>query len=124
MPREKGSIKTGGRQKGTPNKKSQNIVSILEDEGLNVARELACIYHLSNDSYEKIHILFKLLEYCYPKRKAVENLPDESLIGEKDSSKSDLSCLSKDELRTLLSLRQKLDNHMATKDSGMLEIAN
>jgi hypothetical protein len=72
-----GSPKTGGRSKGTPNKKSQFLSDVFERHGIDLGDELVRIYKQSVFSEEKLQIIYKVLDYCYPKRKAIENDSDE-----------------------------------------------
>lgn len=67
-------IKTGGRTKGTPNKKTINIQELLETEfeGFNPVRELITIYKTDIETAQKIVILKELSNYIYPKRKAID----------------------------------------------------
>lgn len=66
-----GSTKTGGRKKGTPNKRSLAFVEILESRGIDLLEEiLKESEHLTN--YEKVGVFSSLLPYVYPKRKPVE----------------------------------------------------
>lgn len=91
-----GSPKTGGRQKGTPNKNKQEFVELLQEaaeavaarsqnpevkklakQGLNPLLEITEIYFelkaLGIASVgPRTDILLKTLEYSYPKKKAVE----------------------------------------------------
>ncbi len=72
-------IKTGGRQKGTPNKRTNSVKELLEDnfEGFNPVVELIQLYKSDVDVSQKISILKELSSYVYPKRKAIDfNLTD------------------------------------------------
>lgn len=74
MGRKKGSLKTGGRQKGTPNKKSLIIEEAFLNEGIDVGVELARMFNDSINKDEKLKILFKVMDFIYPKRKSEETL--------------------------------------------------
>lgn len=85
-------MKTGGRKKGTPNKRTQIVIDRLDElecdplEGLvRIAQEAeqAGDYSLAGRMYSE------LAQYCYPKRKAVDasistsdfGLMDISIVG-------------------------------------------
>lgn len=82
--RKAGTPKTGGRQKGTPNKNKQEFIELLDAaakahgrEGFNPLLKLAGIYFELEDLGiatvgPRTDILLKTLEYSYPKKKAVE----------------------------------------------------
>ena len=82
---EKGKPKTGGRKKGTPNKKTQILTEILEEKGFCVVTNKLRIYKkaLNNFKNDRSDFRFKYLEiadsvpkdlmqYVYPKRKSIE----------------------------------------------------
>ncbi len=106
MAKPKGSSKTGGRSKGTPNKKSQFLCEAMEAQGIDVAGELASIYKESYSSTDRVQILFKLLDYCYPKKKSIEYVAPNEVIEEK---KLDYSVLTKEELQILEKLVTKME---------------
>lgn len=66
-------IPGSGRAKGTPNKKTQVLVEILEAKDFNVPAKLI---ELVNGGLllpkEQADVLLELMQYVYPKRKAVE----------------------------------------------------
>jgi len=76
--------KYGGRKKGTPNKKTLLLQDQLEEKGLDpVAGLKACLEELEaivayeaedqiNLVNSKARIYIEILQYIYPKRKAVE----------------------------------------------------
>lgn len=73
MSRPHGSTKTGGRLKGTPNRKTQFLSEILEARSFCIAEKLIDL--LPSLSTEKqADILVDLMSYIYPKRKAIEQL--------------------------------------------------
>lgn len=84
MEKPKKRQKYGGRTKGTPNKKSLIILESIEEYGLNPIEGLrACLEELeaivTYDSEEQISLVnakskiyLEILQYVYPKRKAVE----------------------------------------------------
>lgn len=68
MGRPKGLPKTGGRIKGSPNKRSQEFLAILAKHSYNPLEALLSKYSdLSLDEQMKIDL--KLLEFTYPKFK-------------------------------------------------------
>ena len=90
MARPKGMPKTGGRQKGTPNKVTSSVkgwLSCLIDQNRRqIEKDLKAVKPL-----ERLQMLEKLMQYVVPKQKTVkaavnfENLTDEeltALIGE------------------------------------------
>ena len=68
MARQKGSIKTGGRKKGSLNRKTADLLSLLEKSKLDVPQRI--IELLPTVSAEvQLDILMKLMSFLYPKRK-------------------------------------------------------
>lgn len=64
-------MRYGGRQKGTPNKKTVALTDLLEKISCDPAAKLASLLpKLKPDMQAKV--LLELMEYIYPKRKAVE----------------------------------------------------
>jgi hypothetical protein len=71
MSRRPGLPKTGGRKKGTPNKKTQDLEATLTRLGVDVpTRILEMLPQLEPD--KQIDVLMGFMAYLYPKRKAVE----------------------------------------------------
>lgn len=71
MAKPQGSHKTGGRSKGTPNKKTLVLHDALEKSGLDVVAKLAeLLPRLSEE--KQADVLMNFLSYLYPKRKSVE----------------------------------------------------
>ena len=73
----KGSKKTGGRQKGTPNKPTEGIREILAEMKYDPVREMVRIANLASRKGD--HALAgsmakEVAQYIYPKRKQVEHL--------------------------------------------------
>ena len=68
MPRPKGMPKTGGRQKGTPNK-AKSVREILADRGIDPAERLIDLAEGANDlkAHQRAAIYQTLLEYSQPK---------------------------------------------------------
>ncbi|MCT4642489.1 MAG: hypothetical protein N4A33_09365 [Bacteriovoracaceae bacterium] len=84
MSRPVGLPKTGGRKKGSLNKKTRLLSDVLEDRGFDlVGRLLEVIPEL--DSNKQADILIKLLDYVYIKPRV---LPEKT--SEEDSLHSSL----------------------------------
>ncbi len=60
----------GGRQKGTPNKKTLELKEILGD--FDPAEKMAELFETTKKEDIKFGILKELMKYIYPQRKAVE----------------------------------------------------
>ncbi len=71
MSRPMGIPKSGGRKKGTPNKKTVDLESALKNAGIDVVAELGKTLPVLSDDV-KIKVLIELMSFLYPKRKAVE----------------------------------------------------
>lgn len=71
MPRLAGTPKTGGRKRGTPNRRTLNLAHQFEEIGFDVpARLLELLPELP--AKDQANILIDLMGYLYPKRKAIE----------------------------------------------------
>lgn len=76
MGRLRGTSKSGGRKKGTPNKKTLLLSDIIEQGSQSLPeRILELLPKLPVD--KQANVLLKLMEFIYPKRKAVEVLDRE-----------------------------------------------
>lgn len=71
---EKKRKKTGGRTKGTPNKKTLVLLDELGD--FNPVKELKNLFKITDDEDIKLKICLDLMKYIYPQRKAVEHTVD------------------------------------------------
>src|SRR5262245_17626102 len=72
-------FKTGGRKAGTPNRKTTEIMDLLAAHNCDPVEGVIKIAQDENNSPELRGKMFAtLLEYCYPKRKAVELTTDQS----------------------------------------------
>ena len=68
---QKGRTKTGGRAKGTPNKKTTELMELLGD--YNPIQRLIEIAKDENTSLDmQVKINLDLLPYIYPKRKSID----------------------------------------------------
>lgn len=63
-----------GRKKGTPNKKTKELIEILG--AFNPAEKLVEIFNETDDKDLKASIAKELMKYVYPQRKAVEMTGD------------------------------------------------
>jgi len=73
-------MKTGGRAKGTPNKKTQLVQQQMEDLGFDPIESMIEISKLAmaDKDYSLAGQMAKeLAQYIYPKRKAIEHIPEE-----------------------------------------------
>ena len=73
-------MKTGGRTKGTPNKKTQLVQQQMEDLGFDPIESMIeiCNQAMTDKNYALAGQMAKeLAQYIYPKRKAVEHITDE-----------------------------------------------
>ena len=72
-------MKTGGRSKGTPNKKTQLVQQQMEDLGFDPIESMIeiCNQAMTDKNYALAgQIAKELAQYVYPKRKAVEHITD------------------------------------------------
>lgn len=68
--RKKGGAKTGGRAKGTPNRKTVEFLEALGD--FDTVQEAKKLYDTTEDEGIKYNILKEFMKYEFPQRKAVE----------------------------------------------------
>jgi hypothetical protein len=66
MPRPTGLKKTGGRKKGTPNKRTSDFIEALEHSQIDLVGEIAKILP-GLEINKKADILLSLLNYAFPK---------------------------------------------------------
>lgn len=78
MARQEGLPKTGGRKKGTPNKKTLGLEEALELHDLDIIATLAETLPQLAPS-ERAGVLISMMGYLYPKRKAVELSADNTV---------------------------------------------
>lgn len=67
--------KTGGRKKGTPNKRTEGLKEVLDSLGVDPIRNLAkasTMAEADGDWNLFYNVNKELAQYIYPKRKAVE----------------------------------------------------
>jgi hypothetical protein len=78
MSRPRGLPKTGGRQRGTPNRKTDELAAKLAKLGCDPIEGLARIAMAAETVPElKVRCYAELAGYIHAKRKAVELRPDE-----------------------------------------------
>lgn len=61
-------IKTGGRKAGTPNKLTQDLFKICEEEGIDIFRAM-----VKKAAEGDLFMMKEVAQYLYPKRKAMEH---------------------------------------------------
>ncbi len=71
MARPPGLPKSGGRKKGTPNKKTQDLEDRLKTLGIDVPSQIGALLPQLHTE-KQVDILMGLMAFLYPKRKAVE----------------------------------------------------
>ena len=72
--------KTGGRQRGTPNKRTQDVIARLEALGCDPLEGMAKLAMDEGNAAElRGRMYAELAAYCYPKRKAIEVTSEEPL---------------------------------------------
>ena len=72
MARPKGQPKLGGRQKGTPNKVSNEAINIFKKAGFDPLRRAIALYNKTDDDNIKAQLLGKMMKYRYHELKAIE----------------------------------------------------
>ena len=76
--RPKGYAKSGGRQKGTPNRRNKiDVYGSLEERGIDLVDEILKSLEECNEPADRLHAYFKLLEYCAPKFRAIDHPIDD-----------------------------------------------
>lgn len=66
-----GTPKTGGRQKGTPNKSTQDLQELMNEAEFNPYLRLMAILP-GLELPQQVKVCMDLMGYVYPRRKAVE----------------------------------------------------
>lgn len=74
MKRKKGDGRgrLGGREKGTPNKKTEALIAICEKHGVEPFEGMVLMAKTCSDFDLKFQILREICHYIHPKRKAIE----------------------------------------------------
>jgi hypothetical protein len=77
----RGKVKTGGRKKGTPSRKSLDFKTRLDELGIDLIEEIMVFIKDSSDDApskaQKMSCLSQMLNYVYPTRKALSLSPEE-----------------------------------------------
>lgn len=68
----KGHKRYGGRAKGTPNKRTEELQDFFDSKGMFIPEMIVEKLHLLDDE-KQIDVLLDLMPYLYPKRKAIEH---------------------------------------------------
>lgn len=72
MPFEKGREKTGGRQKGTPNRLTSEVIEQVAETGMTPVEYLASVFQDAEaDPRRRDDTAKALLPYCYAKKAPV-----------------------------------------------------
>ena len=75
MARRKGTTKTGGRKKGTPNKVSGNVKywlsQLIDKNRLQIERDIKAL-----EPKERLQILEKFMQYTIPKMQSIQTTVD------------------------------------------------
>lgn len=61
-----------GRPKGAVSKPVIDVIQALEDANFNLIQEIIAELRGTNNTVVKLRVMMELLEYCVPKKKAVE----------------------------------------------------
>jgi len=105
MARSKGSEKFGGRKKGTPNKKTIELKEFFDSVDFCIPEEISKTLP-SLEPEKKVEVLLKLMEFIYPKRKALE--VNQTVRNEGSQSRQiDLKKLNEKELLFLQKITKK-----------------
>lgn len=62
-----------GRRKGTPNKSTQNLMKICEEEGIDPFRAMLRAAQKVTQPKDQVDAYEKICQYIHPKRKAIEH---------------------------------------------------
>lgn len=80
MTRPMGMPKTGGRIRGTPNRRTQKLCDLFEHRGIDIPQRILDLLPKLDPDRQAI-ILLGLMPYLYPKRKPIE-ISEESIVSE------------------------------------------
>lgn len=121
MPRQPGASKTGGRHKGTPNKKTEGLRSCLDALELDVPGRIVEILP-QLDPAKQVDVLLDLMNYLYPKRKAIEHSGPEGTPIQITTKRAGMVKLlsDPDALAALELLEKKLNVESESDSSGVL----
>ena len=65
-------MKTGGRQKGSLNKKTHDLLKSCEEEGIEPFRAMCKAILEMDEPKERFDACEKVCQYLYPKKRAIE----------------------------------------------------
>lgn len=115
MAKAVGSEKSGGRKKGTPNKRSLGFGEVLAERGIDLLEEILEEAKTLTAS-ERVSVYVSLLPYQYPKRKPTESQPPLSI----DDYINSLDKREMAKLKNLLS--EKMGENRPWKEYSMEEL--
>lgn len=72
MAKAKGAPKSGGRAKGTPNKKTADLMAICAKHNVEPFEAMIIAATELTDPEKRVNAWEKVSQYLYPKRKALE----------------------------------------------------
>ncbi len=94
MPAPKGHARYGGRQKGTPNKVTKDLIDIVHEcLGMSLPEKIFELFPGLQKS-QKAQVLMQMMDYIYPKRKAI----DVTTKGEAIAPNTNLSSMTDEQL--------------------------
>lgn len=86
-------FKTGGRKKGSLNKKTLDLLRICEEEGIEPFREMIRHYKRLRDAKDAFDAAERICQYLIPKKRAIEH----SVAPEKQEAMEEFENLPKEE---------------------------
>lgn len=108
MPRPSGLKKTGGRQRGTPNKDTKLLQTIFQRYDLSIPDKIAELLP-TLEPQKQADILIRLMEYLYPKRK-----PDQEIVVVEESLCQ--RCVDTEENTKAMTTEEIQENFWKTSD--------
>ncbi|QDK43201.1 hypothetical protein DOM21_17410 [Bacteriovorax stolpii] len=107
MGKHKGASKTGGRKKGTPNRRSLEFRNLLLGEGIDIVKEFATLYKKQTDDEIKLKMLLSSLDFSFPKLKSIDDSSDEHEDENSEEVGIDLEKMSDEDLDNLIAIYSK-----------------
>ena len=111
MSRAKGTPKTGGRKRGTPNKTTSDlkewITRLINDNVEQVTKDFKTL-----SPRDRILVLERLLPYVLPKQQAIAGIIQSDVNVKKEETKPeiDFSTISDDDLGVIIEILSKAEN--------------
>lgn len=111
MSRAKGTPKTGGRKRGTPNKTTSDlkewITRLINDNVEQVTKDFKTL-----SPRDRILVLERLLPYVLPKQQAIAGIIQSDVNVKKEETKPeiDFSAISDDDLGVIIEILTKAEN--------------